>query len=125
MTVSGGADIGAARITTQAEASPEEERTPRFCLSMDDLGLDRLRVQTREEAMKAVPGVDKALRRLAALRRVYGEVYVRAERGGIWPTAGELVRDTGAAGDLLADIRRAAPQALRAHGRPGEAGQLL
>lgn len=125
VTVSGGADIGAARITTQAEASPEEERTPRFCLSMDDLGLDRLRVQTREEAMKAVPGVDKALRRLAALRRVYGEVYVRAERGGIWPTAGELVRDTGAAGDLLADIRRAAPQALRAHGRPGEAGQLL
>lgn len=128
VTVSGGADIGAARITTQAEAPPEEERTPRFCLSMDDLGLDRLRVQTREEAMRAVPGVDKALRRLAALRRVYGEVYARAERNdsqGVWPAAGALVRDTGTAGDLLADLRRAAPQAMRAHGRPGEAGQLL
>ena len=126
VTVSGGADIGAARITTQADASPEEES--RFCLSVDDLGLDRLRVQTREEALKAVPGVDKALRRMAALRRVYGEVYARAERNdsqGVWPAAGALVRDTGAAGDLLADIRRAAPQAMRAHGRPGEAGELL
>ena len=79
-------------------------------------------------ALPILPGVDKALRRLAALRRVYGEVYARAERSGsleIWPTAGEPVRDTGAAGELLDGLKRSAPQAVKAHGRPGEAGQLL
>lgn len=128
VTVSGGADIGAARIATQADVSPEEERTPRPCLSMEDLGLDRLRVQTREEALRAVPGVDKALRRIAALRRIYGEAYARAQRNdsqGLYPPAGDLVRDAGAAGDLLADLRTLAPQAVRAHGRPEEAGQFL
>lgn len=128
VTVSGGADIGAARITTQADISPEEEGPPQFLLTLEGLGLDRLRVHTREEALKAVPGVDRALRRLAALRRVYGEMYVRAERGGslgVWPPAGELVRDTGAAGELLDGLKRSAPQAVRAHGRPREAGELL
>lgn len=127
VTVSGGADIGAARITTQADVSPEEA-PPRLRLTLEGLGLDRLRVRTLEEAQRAVPGVDKALRRLAALRRVYGEVYARAERGGslgIRPAAGELVRDTGSAGELLDGLKRSAPQAVKAHGRPGEAGQLL
>lgn len=128
VTVSGGADIGEARIVTQADVPPEEETPPRLRLTLEGLGLDRLRVRTLEEAQRAVPGVDKALRRLAALRRVYGEVYARAERSGsleIWPTAGELVRDTGAAGELLDGLKRSAPQAVKAHGRPGEAGQLL
>ena len=128
VTVSGGADIGEARIVTQADVSPEEETPPRLRLTLEGLGLDRLRVRTLEEAQRAVPGVDKALRRLAALRRVYGEVYARAERSGsleIWPTAGEPVRDTGAAGELLDGLKRSAPQAVKAHGRPGEAGQLL
>lgn len=130
VTVSGGAEIGEARLRTRADISPEGEETPpRFFLTMEGLGLDRLRVQTREEALRAVPAVDKALRRLAALRRIYGEMYVRMERGGsqgiVWPTAGEMVRDTGAAGELLDGLKRAAPQALRAHGRPEEAGQLL
>lgn len=128
VTVSGGADIGEARIVTQADVPPEEETPPRLRLTLEGLGLDRLRVRTLEEAQRAVPGVDKALRRLAALRRVYGEVYARAERSGsleIWPTAGEPVRDTGAAGELLDGLKRSAPQAVKAHGRPDEAGQLL
>lgn len=128
VTVSGGADIGAARITTQADVSPEEAPPPQLRLTLEGLGLDRLRVRTLEEAQRAVPGVDKALRRLAALRRVYGEVYARAEQGGslgIRPAAGELVRDTGSAGELLDGLKRSAPQAVKAHGRPGEAGQLL
>ena len=128
VTVSGGADIGEARIVTQADVPPEEEMPPRLRLTLEGLGLDRLRVRTLEEAQRAVPGVDKALRRLAALRRVYGEVYARAERSGsleIWPTAGEPVRDTGAAGELLDGLKRSAPQAVKAHGRPDEAGQLL
>lgn len=130
VTVSGGADIGAARLRTQADIPGERdgETPPRFLLSMEGLGPDRLRVQTREEALRAVPEVDKALRRLAALRRIYGEMYARAQRNdsrGIWPTSGAMVRDTGAAGELLDDLKRAAPQALRAHGRPGDAGQLL
>lgn len=128
VTVSGGADIGAARITTQADVSPEEAPPPQLRLTLEGLGLDRLRVRTLEEAQRAMPGVDKALRRLAALRRVYGEVYARAERGGslgIRPAAGELVRDTGSAGELLDGLKRSAPQAVKAHGRPGEAGQLL
>lgn len=129
VTVSGGADIGAARITTQEDISREGEETPpRLLLTMEGLGLDRLRVHTLEEAQRAVPGVDKALRRLAALRRVYGEVYARAERGGslgIRPPAGKPVRDTGTAGELLDGLKRSAPQAVKAHGRPGEAGELL
>lgn len=130
VTVSGGADIGEARLRTQADSLPEgeEEIPPQFRLSMEGLGLDRLRVQTREEALRAVPGVDKALRRLAALRRIYGEMYVRAERGdslGVWPTAGEMVRDTGAADELLNGLKQAAHQAVKAHGQPGEAGQIL
>lgn len=129
VTVSGGADIGAARITTQEDISRDGEETPpRLLLTMEGLGLDRLRVHTLEEAQRAVPGVDKALRRLAALRRVYGEVYARAERGGslgIWQPAGKPVRDTGTAGELLDGLKRSAPQAVKAHGRPGEAGELL
>lgn len=130
VTVSGGADIGAARLRTQADIpeARDGETSPQFLLSMEDLGLDRLRVQTREEALRAVPEVDKALRRLAALRRIYGELYARAQRGdgrGLWPPSGAVVRDTGAAGALLDDLKRAAPQALRAHGRPEDAGQLL
>ena len=127
VTVSGGADIGAARIAAQADISPEEEG-PRFLLTSEGLGLDRLRVRTLEEAQRAVPGVDRALRRLAALRRVYGEMYARAERSGslgIWPPAGEPVRDTGAAGELLDGLKQEARQAVKAHGRPEEAGQLL
>lgn len=133
VTVSGGADIGAARLRTQAEVSPDGERNeetpPRFFLTMEGLGLDRLRVRSREEALRAVPEVDKALRRLSALRRIYGEMYARVERGGsqglVWPTAGETVRDTGTAGALLNDLKREAPQAVRAHGRTEEAGQIL
>ena len=128
VTVDGGADIGAARITTQADV-PEErdgETSPRFLLTVEGLGLDRLRVRTREEAQRAVPAAAGALRRLAALRRIYGEMYARAARGGVpWPEAGETVRDPGAAGELLDDLKRSAPQAVRAHGRPGEAGALL
>lgn len=128
VTVSSGADIGEARITTQGDLPPEGERPPRLLLTMEGLGLDRLRVHTLEEAQKAVPGVDKALRRIAALRRIYGEAYARAQRNdgrGLYPSAGELVRDAGAAGDLLADLRTLAPQAVRAHSRPEEAGQFL
>lgn len=130
VTVSGGADIGEARIITQADISPErkDEAPPRLLLTLEGLGLDRLRVRTLEEAQRAVPGVDKALRRLAALRRVYGEMYARAERGGslgVRPPAGELVRDTGTAGELLDGLKRSAPQAVKAHSRPGDAGELL
>lgn len=127
VTVSGGADIGAARIATQADVPPEEG-PPQLLLTLEGLGLDRVRVRTLEEAQRAVPGVDRALRRLAALRRVYGEMYARAERSGslgIWPSAGEPVRDIGAAGELLDGLKRSAPQAVKAHGRPAEAGELL
>lgn len=127
--VSGGADIGAARIRPQADAVPDGERngeTPsQFCLTAAGLGLDRLRVQTREEAQRAKPAVDKALRRLAALRRIYGEMYARAECGGRQEGAGSTVRDTGTAGELLGGLKRAAPQAVRAHSRPGDAGQIF
>lgn len=131
VTVSGGADIGQARLRTQVDISPEgEEGQPQFRLSMEGLGLDRLRVQTLEEAQKAVPGVDRALRRLAALRRVYGEMYARAERRywqpqGDWMPSGGAVRDTGAAGKLLGGLKREAHQAVKAHSRPEEAGELL
>lgn len=123
--VSGGADIGGARIVAQGDLPPEGETPPQLLLTLEGLGVDRLRVHTLEEAQKAVPGVDKALRRLAALRRIYGEAYARAERGGLWPAAGEPVRDTGEAGELLDGLKRSAPQAVKAHGRPAEAGELL
>lgn len=131
VTVSGGADIGQARLRTQADGFPEgEEEPPQFRLTLEGLGLDRLRVRTLEEAQKAVPGVDKALRRLAALRRVYGEMYARAERrywqpqGDRMPSGG-AVRDAGAADKLLGGLKREAHQAVKAHGRPEEAGELL
>ena len=131
VTVSGGADIGQARLRTRADISLEgEEGPPRLLLTLEGLGLDRLRVQTLEEAQKAVPGVDRALRRLAALRRVYGEMYARAERRyrqpqGDWTPSGDAVRDAGAADKLLGGLKREAHQAVRAHGRPEEAGELL
>lgn len=128
--VSGGADVGEARLRTQTEASGVRsgETPPQLQLSMELLGLDRLRVQTLEEVHRAKPAVDKALRRIAALRRVYGEMYARMERSRgreAWPLAGGMVRDTGAADELLGGLKRAAPQAMRAHGRPEDAEQLL
>lgn len=128
--VSGGADIGTARVWSQTDITEgqNEETAPLPCLTLEGLGLDRLRVQTLEEAYRAKPVIDKALRRIAALRRIYGDMYSRMERGcdpATWGPAGELVRDTGAAGKLLGDLKRAAPQALRAHGRPENAGEIL
>ena len=122
--VSGGADIGSARLRTQADIAAErsEETASPLCLTMEGLGLDRLRVQTLEEANRAKPVIAKALRRIAALRRIYGDMYARAERQA-WPPAGEIVRDTGAAGELLGGLKRAASQAVQAHS--GQTGQLL
>lgn len=141
--ITGGADIGRARLWTRSgvplQMGGETVTLPQFRLSSRALGLDRLSLAKKEAAQAAQAAIERDRRWVSQIQSAYHVLYHRLERsfGGLldarqYLSAGEgPMRDTGAAGTLLADTRqsisRPSSQALRTHGKRGaeDVRQLL
>lgn len=133
--VSGGADIGGARLNTDRGISLQmgdgAVTLPQFRLSSKALRLDAVSVLTQEEARAAGAALEADRRWVSHIQTAYSALYNRLERGGRIRRGGGPVRDTGAADVLLEDTRRSilrqSTQAMQTHsGRSGEdVGQLL
>lgn len=118
VNVSGGADIGGARLQPQGgiplQIGEDTVTLPQFRLSSRALQLDKLNVLTREGARAAGPAIDTGRRWVAQIQAVYDALYGRLEQN--FNTlhsvhryiAGDegLVRDTAAASTLLEDVRQ-------------------
>lgn len=129
--VSGGADIGAAKLRTRKgvtlQMGEDTVTLPQFRLSARALGLERLRVSTREEARAAETAIEAGRRWVAQIQEAYSALSSRMEQRSsrrFQKYVGEAegpVRDTAAAGTLLRDMSRSIPlpssQAMRAQGR--------
>lgn len=132
--ITGEADTGQARFWTRSgvplQMGAETVTLPQFRLSSRALGLDRLSVATREAAQAAQAVVQRDQRWVAQIQSAYNVLYHRLERGwnGLLGAqqylSGDPLRDTGAAGALLADARhsisRPDSQAMRTHGKRGK-----
>lgn len=105
---------------------------PQFRLSSRALGLDRLSLAKKEAAQAAQAAIERDRRWVSQIQSAYHVLYHRLERNfsGLLGAQQYLsgaespVRDTGAAGTLLADTRqsisRPSSQALRTHGKRGK-----
>lgn len=107
LEVSESADTGKARLRGRCgiplevgEAGPVT--LPPFRLSVEDLGLDRVSVTTREAAREAGSVIEADRRWVSLVQEAYGEITGRLE--------GRLLRDNGEAGSLLRDAQAAIPQ---------------
>lgn len=141
VVISGSADIGGAQLRRgTGVALPMGEDTitlPQFRLSARALGLDRLSVSDRTRAREARAALDTDCRLVSRIQMAYSALYSRLEEssGALysvqWYFNPGLVRDTGAASTLLADmrqsIRRQPDQALKTHSKKGleDVRQLL
>ena len=134
--ISGGADIGRARLWTRSgiplQMGAETVTLPQFRLSSRALGLDRLSLAKREAAQAAQAAIERDRRWVSQIQSAYHVLYHRLERSfsGLLGVQQYLngaqgpVRDTEAAGTLLADTRHSIPlpasQAMRTHGKRGK-----
>lgn len=132
--ISDGADIGRARLWTRSgvplQMGAETVTLPQFRLSARALGLDRVKVNTREAVQAAQTIVERDQRWVAQIQNAYNVLYHRLERswngllGVRQYLSGGPVRDEAAAGTLLEDARRSIPrpssQAMRTHGKRGK-----
>lgn len=134
--ISGGADIGRARLWTRSgvplQLGTETVTLPQFRLSSRALGLDRLSLAKKEAAQAAKAAIERDRRWVSQIQSAYHVLYHRLERNfsGLLGAQQYLsgaespVRDTGAAGTLLADTRqslsRPSSQAMRTHGKRGK-----
>lgn len=105
--ISGNADTGRSQLRRRGGipleiGEPETVTLPRFRLSVESLGLDRVSVSTREAAREAGTVVEADRRWVSLVQEAYGEITGRLE--------GRRLRDTGEAGSLLRDAREAIPQ---------------
>lgn len=139
--ISGGADIGSARLWTRSGISlqmgEDTVTLPQFRLSSRVLRLNRLRVSTRADARAAGVMIDMDRRWVARIQAAYGALYGQLVQSGLYGdhpdgrAAESPVRDTAEAGTLLRDMGQSIPlpscQALQTHSRRGaeEAWQLL
>lgn len=134
--ISGGADIGRARLWTRSgvplQMGAETVTLPQFRLSSRALGLDRLSLAKQEAVQAARTAIERDQRWVSQIQNAYHVLYYRLERSfsGLLGVQQYLsgaqgpVRDTGAAGTLLADTRHSIPlsssQAMRTHGKRGK-----
>lgn len=132
--ISDGADIGRARLWTRSgvplQMGAETVTLPQFRLSARALGLDRMKVNTREAVQAAQAIVERDRRWVAQIQNAYHVLYHRLERSwngllGVQQYLdGGPVRDEAAAGTLLEDARRSisrpSSQAMRTHGKRGK-----
>lgn len=132
--ISDGADIGRARLWTRSgvplQMGAETVTLPQFRLSARALGLDRMKVNTKEAVQAAQAIVERDRRWVAQIQNAYHVLYHRLERSwngllGVQQYLdGGPVRDEAAAGTLLEDARqsiaRPSSQAMRTHGKRGK-----
>lgn len=139
--ISGGADIGSARLWTRSGISLQMgENTvtlPQFRLSSRALRLNKLRVSTRTDARAAGVMIDMDRRWVARIQAAYGALYSQLAQSGLYggrqdgSPAESPVRDTAEASLLLRDMGRSIPlpscRALQTHSKRGaeDAWQLL
>ncbi|MBD5161726.1 MAG: hypothetical protein HDT14_06905 [Oscillibacter sp.] len=135
--ISGGADIGSARLWTRSGISlqmgEDTVTLPQFRLSSRALRLNRLRVSTRTDARAAGVMIDMDRRWVARIQAAYGALYSQLAQSGLYGGRpdGSPVRDTTEASLLLRDMGRSIPlpscQAMQTHSRRGaeDAWQLL
>lgn len=126
--ISGDADIGGAQLCTQTgiplRMGEETVILPQFRLSAKALRLDQMKASTLGEAQASVRAIDADRQWVSRIQGVYGALYSRLGRtgsGGAEPP----VRDTGAAGTLLEEMRRSIlskpGQVVNAYSRRAEA----
>ena len=143
VTVSGGAEIGSAKLWTQTgiplHMGEDTVILPQFPLSSGALQLNRLSVSTRDNAQAARSTIDSDRRWVAQIQAAYRALSKQLERSlsGLqsvqqYINATEsLIRDAATAGTLLSGMRqsilRQASQAMGTHSRGGleEVRQLL
>lgn len=143
VTVSGGAEIGSAKLWTQTgiplHMGEDTVILPQFPLSSGALQLNRLSVSTQDNAQAAKSTIDSDRRWVAQIQAAYRALSKQLERSlsGLqsvqqYINATEsLIRDAATAGTLLSGMRqsilRQASQAMGTHSRGGleEVRQLL
>ena len=117
--ISGGADIGSARLMQRSGVSLQMGEDivmlPQFRLSERALQLRKMSLTSEEEARAAGVTLDADRRWVAQIQSVYGAMYSRLEQSDrnlltAQKSANrERVRDTDAASSLLVDIRQSIP----------------
>lgn len=128
VSISGGADIGCARLRRRSGVPLRMGETtvtlPQFRLSPRTLRLDRLNVLTREYAQTAVKTIDTDRRWIAQIQSVYSALYTQLEQSRFHNAkqyvnvSGGMVRDSGAASALLKDMSRSIPaQTMSTYGK--------
>lgn len=128
VNISGGADIGCARLRRRSGVPLRMGETtvtlPQFRLSPRSLRLDRLNVLTREYAQAAVKTIDTDRRWIAQIQSVYSALYTQLEQSRLHNTkqyvsvSGGMVRDPGAASALLKDMSASIPsQSMSTYGK--------
>ena len=126
--ISGGADIGCARLRRRSGVPLRMGETtvtlPQFRLSPRSLRLDRLNVLTREYAQAAVKTIDTDRRWIDQIQSVYSALYTQLEQSRLLNAkqyvnvSGGMVRDSGAASALLKDMRASIPsQTMSTYGK--------
>ena len=122
-------DMGTARLWARMgvfmQVGEDTVILPQFHLSSRAMRLDRLRVSTREAAQAAMLTIEAQRREVSRVQSSYSALYRQMEQGfnvlqdsGV---PGGPVRDAGAAGALMQDVRQYIPgqtaQMIRTHGR--------
>lgn len=133
--ISGGADIGSARLWTRSGISlqmgEDVVTLPQFRLSARALQINKLRVSTQAAARTAGVVINADQRWVSQIQSAYTALYHQLEQSFLGlPGLGRdadgterLVRDTAAADDLLQNMRQFIPlqsaQAMRTHSKRG------
>lgn len=132
LQISGGADIGGAKLWTQAgvplRMGEDTVMLPQFRLSSRALQLNRLSLSTREQAQAAQRAIQADRRWVGQIQTVYRTLYGQLEQSfrglhSVHPyLSGEgAVRDTATASSLLRDMRQSIllqpSQAIYTHSR--------
>lgn len=134
--ISAGADIGTARLRTQAgiplRMGEDTVTLPQFRLSVRTLGLDQLSISTREEAKEAKVTIEADRRWISQIQEAYSALYHRMARSvsslrGVRQYIGSserIVRDTASASSLMDDMRQSIllqpGQAVGLHNKRGK-----
>ena len=141
VVISGGADIGRARLRTESgiplQIGADTVTLPQFRLSARALRLRKMSLAAQDAARAAQDILDADCQWVTQIQAAYGALYRQLERGiGGFRSqrpeeAAGPIRGVQAAGALLSEMRQAIPrpesQAMSTHGRRGmeEARQLL